>query len=128
MTTLWAILQGIEWDVNRLDSFECLLVRDAGERLIHRLPEALVSRLATAGEETVTDAVEKWAGIDELACDPSEIQPVLDALVRLSRRSQETKRNLYLWNCLTSADGTERRAADQYLPLPRTYHAPTSGM
>jgi hypothetical protein len=100
ISTLGAILQGVEWDVDMMDAFECLLVRDGGERLIHRLPAGLVSELASADEQTLNDAAEKWARTDELECDPSDVQPILDGLFRLSRRSHETNRNVCLWNCV----------------------------
>jgi hypothetical protein len=100
LSTLWAILQEREWDVTTMDEFRCLLERDGGERLIHRFPAALVAQLATSDAGTLRLAAAAWAQTEELSCDPSDIQPVVDDLMRLARRAQETGKSLFVWNCV----------------------------
>src|SRR6185503_18948804 len=86
LSTLLAIMQGQEWDVDMMDEFTCLIERDGGERLIHRLPAALVSQLASVDQIELQRTIAAWAQTEELECKPSEIQPVVEDLVRLSRR------------------------------------------
>jgi len=99
LSTLWAILRGVEWDVALMDEFPCLQV-DGGERLIHKLPSAMVQQLAGLSPERVAAVTSAWAATEELGCDPEEIKPVVDDLVRLSRRAGETDRSVHLWNCV----------------------------
>jgi|ERR1700722_646516 hypothetical protein len=101
LSTLWAKMRGIDWDVNLLDEFRpIVLVEDDGARTIHRLPVAMTAELAALTPEQVSSSAAKWATTDELACEPSEVQPIIEGLVRLARNASETKRNLYLWNCV----------------------------
>ena len=100
LSTLWAILQGREWDVSMMNDFQCILNEDEGERLIHRIPATVVSQLTQCDPEGLKRAASRWAQTDELACDPSDIEPLLETLIRLAHRAQETGKNLYLlWNC-----------------------------
>lgn len=100
LSTLWAIMRGIEWDVDMLDEFPCLLEIDGGERLIHSLPPAMVSELAALTPDRVASAASDWAATDEMDCDPKDIRPIVDDLVRLSRQASESGRGVYLWNSL----------------------------
>ena len=100
LSTLLAICQGRDWDVDMMDEFECVLERNGGERLIHRIPAALTSVLAAADQAVLRAATAAWAKTDELDCSPADVQPIVDDLVRLSRRAIETGKSLYLWNCL----------------------------
>jgi hypothetical protein len=38
LSTLWAKMRDLEWDVNSLDEFHAVLVQDDGERTIKRFP------------------------------------------------------------------------------------------
>ncbi len=100
LSTLWCIMRGIEWDVDSMDAFVCLLEVDGGERLIHRVPSEMVSDLTSQTPEQLTRITQEWAASEELDCKPFEIRPVVDDLVRLARLAGETGRSLYLWNCV----------------------------
>ncbi|MFN0051872.1 MAG: hypothetical protein ACKV0T_06755 [Planctomycetales bacterium] len=98
LSMLWSILRGIEWDVALLDEFPSLLQDESRGRYIHRLPPALVSELATLAPDRMAAVTSAWAATEELSCSPDEIQPVVDDLMRLSRRSLETSQSVYVWN------------------------------
>ena len=97
---LWSIIQGVEWDVAMMDKFPCLLEIDGGERLVHRFPAAMVSELASLSPDRVASVTSAWAATEELNCNPENIRPVVDDLVRLSRRAGETSQSVHLWNCV----------------------------
>ncbi|HKA43039.1 MAG TPA: hypothetical protein VKF40_13710 [Burkholderiales bacterium] len=100
LSSLWSIMRGMEWDVAMMGEFPCLLQIDGGERLVHRLPAAMVSGLAALSPDQVDSVTSAWAATEELSCSPEDIRPVVDDLVRLSRRASQTNRNVYLWNCV----------------------------
>jgi hypothetical protein len=64
LSTLWAIMQGTEWDVVLMDQFPELLGVEDGERLVHRLPSHMVETLAQMTQEGVLASSGKWAATD----------------------------------------------------------------
>jgi hypothetical protein len=100
LSILWSIMRGVEWDGAMMDEFPCLLQIDGGERLIHRLPSAMVSELAALPPDRAATITSAWAETEELSCDPADIRPVVDDLVRLSHRAGETGQSVHLWNCV----------------------------
>jgi hypothetical protein len=100
LSTLWAIMRGVEWDDSTMDDFVCLLQIGSGERLIHRFPVAMLAALGQLTQDRVRDVTAKWAATDELACTPADIQPVVEEMVRLARSATASGRGLYLWNCV----------------------------
>ncbi|MCE9638261.1 MAG: hypothetical protein K8T90_21375 [Planctomycetes bacterium] len=100
LSTLWAIMRGVEWDLATLDEFACRLQRDGGERLIYRLPTAMVADLVTLAPRGVPTLAAAWAATEELGWPPEAAVPVIQALVRLAGRATETGKGVYLWNCV----------------------------
>jgi hypothetical protein len=100
LSILWSIMQNVEWDVPMLDEFPCLLQISGGERLIHRIPQAMITELAELSPDRVALVTSAWAAIEELNCSPEDIRPVVDDLVHLARLATEMNRGLYLWNCI----------------------------
>ena len=100
LSTLWSIMRGVDWDVALMDEFPCLLQIDGGERLIQRIPAPMVSELAGLSQERIATVTTAWAATEEISGDPADIRPVVDDLVRLSRKAGESGRGLYLWNCV----------------------------
>ena len=98
LSVLWSIMRGIEWDEASLDLFECLLEKDGGERLIHRLPAEMVTELSRLSPDQVAAVSPQWAAIEELAWPPEAGRPVVEDLVRLSRQATEDCGSVYLWN------------------------------
>src|SRR5437667_8137551 len=66
LSILWSLMRGTEWDEASLDDFQCLLERDGGERLIHRIPAEMVGELARLSPDQIAVLSPKWAGIEEL--------------------------------------------------------------
>ena len=99
-STLWAIMRGVEWDVAMMDDFACLLEKDGGERLVHSFQPAMLAALGQLTPDQIREVAGKWAATDELACSPADIQPVIEALVRLAHSATASGRSPYLWNCV----------------------------
>lgn len=100
LSTLWAIIRGIEWDGALIDDFACLFQVDGGERLIHSFPAAMVTTLGRLTDEQIRDCSAKWAATEELSCSPSEIQPIVEAISRLACSAASSGRGLFIWNCI----------------------------
>jgi hypothetical protein len=99
LSTLWAKIRGIEWDVNSLDEFHSVLVKDGGERCIKRLPTSMTDELARLTPEQISSASAHWAATDEMACEAADVQPIIEGLVRLAKIASAQDRRLYFWNC-----------------------------
>ena len=100
LSTLWAAMRNEQWNVALMKQFDCLLQKDGGERLIHKLPSAMVTDLAKFNSEQIQAAAAKWAATDELKCKPSDVQPIIESLVNLSQQAIQKSQNIYLWNCV----------------------------
>jgi hypothetical protein len=100
LSMLWALLQGREWDVDLLDSFTNVLMRDGGERMIARLPDEFLYDVMAADEEKAAEAVRQWAATEELDCEPAQLKPFFNDLRRLADTAVCSGRGLYLWNCV----------------------------
>ena len=100
LSTLWAIMQGTEWEVGLMDEFPELLGLDDGERFVHRLPKVMIEALARMTREGVLASSAKWAATDELRCPPSDVQPIIEDLIQLSQEASAKDKCVYLWNSL----------------------------
>ena len=100
LSTLSAIIQKKEWDAAMMDEFPEVLIVDGGERLIYEIPSATIERFAILSEDEISSAAVAWSKTEELACEAEDIQPVIEEIVRLSKRALETERSLYLWICV----------------------------
>lgn len=100
LSTLWAIIRGVEFDITMLGHFTCLLTVDGGERLVHSFPLLLVVALSQLTPEQIRDVSTKWAATEELACPTSDIQPIIKEMIRLACAATASGRGLYLWNSL----------------------------
>lgn len=99
MGTLWALLEGEPWDIDRHMLQEILLTHE-GETWLERFPDALVQRLAHATPAQLAGVLVEWAKTEELACEPSELQPVLDDLQSLARDALNSGKFVYLWGSM----------------------------
>ena len=100
LSTLWAGMRNIKWDVNLLDDFRNVFTQDEGERLICRLPAAMTAELARLTPNEISSNAGKWAATDEMKCDPADVEPLIEGLVSLAKKAAESGRNVYLWNCV----------------------------
>lgn len=100
-STLWAIIEGKPWEEAHMDAFETVLEKNGGDRMISLFPEKLVELAAALDEAGITSASEEWAETDELEhCEPEELRTAIEELRRVARVAKESKRGLYLWNCV----------------------------
>jgi hypothetical protein len=97
--TLWAILAGVDWDVNK-HMLEEALIGEEGEFWLFRFPDELTSLLAGASAELLASATGAWAKTDEMGWDPQELQPVVEDLHGLAKRAIAEQKAVYLWGCL----------------------------
>jgi hypothetical protein len=99
LSTLWAGMRNTKWDVSFFERFPKILIQDEGERVIVRLPSEMTAELARLTPAEISGNAAKWAATDEMRCQPADVQPIIEGLVRLARNASESGRNIYLWNC-----------------------------
>jgi hypothetical protein len=97
--TLWAILEGIEWNVKK-HMPESIYLGDEGESWLCRFPVELAKLLANSTVVALESASVHWAKTEELDCDPADLRPLLDDLQSLARQAGANGKSVYLWGCL----------------------------
>lgn len=100
LSMLWAFLQCHEWNVDLMDSFTNVLLRDGGERMIFRLPDEFLYDVMAADDGKAGEVVRQWAATEEVGCDPAEVRPFFEGLKRLAEIAVCSGRGVYLWNCV----------------------------
>jgi hypothetical protein len=100
LSTLWAGVRGVPWSVDLLDEFPKVLSEDGGERVICRLPAAMATEMANLRADQIASTAAKWAATDEMRCQPADVRPIIEGLVRLAKKASDTGRSLYFWNSL----------------------------
>jgi hypothetical protein len=98
LSTLWAAILGVKWDVKSLRQFINVFHTDGGERLICRLPAAMLSDLAKLTPEQISAAAEPWAATAEMRCEPADAHSIIEGLVVSGRKAAQTNQSVYLWN------------------------------
>jgi hypothetical protein len=96
---LWAIIANEKWDVSRHMTKNISNGRD-GESWLDRFPTEMVAAFASLTSESVETLSVAWAGTDELNCEASDVEPVIEDLRRLSRLSIDSGKGMYLWGSL----------------------------
>jgi hypothetical protein len=97
LSTLWAVLQGVDGDTDLMDEFDVVFEEDEGECVIQRLPAGMVAALADLSSDQIESIARKWGDADDI--EPHETAPgIVGDLVRLARRALETRQNVYLFN------------------------------
>jgi hypothetical protein len=100
-STLWAILEGKPWEEGHMDAFETVIEKEGGDRLISLVPAKLVELAANLNEAGISAAAEEWAQTDELEhCEAEDLVEAIEELRRVARVARDSKRGLYLWNCV----------------------------
>jgi len=94
---LWAIVEGEEWSPKR-HALEA--VGQPAETWLFRFPTPFLTRLAGLEATELQPLASKWAKIEELSCNPEDLQPVLRSLVSLAKSARETGRALFVWGSL----------------------------
>ena len=98
LSMLWALILGIKWEAKSLRQFINVFHTDNGERLICRLPAAMLHDLSSLTPQQVSSAAEKWAATTEMRCKPADSSSIIEGLIVSARRAKETKQSVYLWN------------------------------
>ncbi len=99
ITTLWAILEGKDWDVDR-HSLEYVDLGEDNDAWLNRFPDELTALLTQVDAQSLAPVLEQWANTEELSCEAAELHPVMEDLRRLAAEAVARKKSLYLWGCL----------------------------
>jgi hypothetical protein len=97
-STLWVAVLGVKWELKLMKPFTTIFHTDGGERLICRLPAALLNDLVKLTSEHVSGAADKWTATAEMRCKPSDALTIVEGLAVSARKAIETEQNVYLWN------------------------------
>ncbi|MGJ7502094.1 hypothetical protein ACSFBF_17185 [Variovorax sp. ZT5P49] len=99
ITTLWAIMEDKEWDVDR-HMLEYVELGEDNDAWLNRFPDELTTLLTQVDSASLVPVLERWANTEELACEPTELHPVMEDLRRLAAEAVGKKKSVYLWGCL----------------------------
>ncbi|MET3379229.1 MULTISPECIES: hypothetical protein [Variovorax] len=99
ITTLWAIMEGKEWDVDR-HMLEYVELGEDNDAWLNRFPDELTTLLTQVDSASLAPVLERWANTEELACEPTELHPVMEDLRRLAAEALARNKSVYLWGCL----------------------------
>lgn len=100
LSTLLAIIRGKDRNVAMMNEFPEIMIVNEGERVIFEIPHSAMTCFAALPESEFQVAAEAWSKTDELRCSAEDVRPVIEDIVRLSKRGQETNRLLFLWICI----------------------------
>lgn len=96
--TLWAILEGEEWDVDR----HMLATIDTGseETWLEEFPVQLVEALAAIDEKQIPKIATGWGKTEEIKSPGAELEPIIFDLRRLAKLSLSSRKPMFLWGSL----------------------------
>jgi hypothetical protein len=97
--TLWAILLGEEWDVDRHMLID-VAFGEGNESWLHQFQSEYVALLTKLDETTIDRVSDLWGRTEALSCASSDVRPVIEALARLSRQAVGESKGLYMWGSL----------------------------
>jgi hypothetical protein len=95
--TLWAILQGEEWTLEKHALRE---VVSREESWIHEFPGSYVEKLRTLGGSEMASAAAQWAATEEISSTADEVLPIIEQLVSLARSAAAKRKTLFVWVAL----------------------------
>jgi hypothetical protein len=98
LSTLWSIIERVEWDVKMMRLFPIVVALNVGERIVHEIPPAIVERLATLSMDEIARIAQGWATTLEMAPRADEVSAIVMDLVRLATRARASSRRLLLAN------------------------------
>jgi hypothetical protein len=92
--TLWAILEGEEWDPDKHLLTE---ITSTESSWVHQFPGRYLELLENLSDSTKRPVVAAWAATEELSAPPAEVAPVIDTLVALARSAIKKGQGLFVW-------------------------------
>jgi hypothetical protein len=95
--TLWAILEGVEWDP---ETHALAEIVGGEEAWIHEFPAGYVEKLCKLGAQESASAAVTWAATEEISAMPEEVLPIIGQLVALARAAAARNLRLFLWTSL----------------------------
>jgi len=95
--TLWAILEGTPWDVNKHSLSE---VASTESSWTFQFPQDYMDRLSRLDAKAIAPAAAAWSRTDELAGTRADLEPVIRQLVGLAQTAAEQGQGLFLWTAL----------------------------
>ena len=96
--TLWAILEGSAWNVEK-HMPEDIHFGDDADSWRYRFPGELTNLLANTDEHGLASAAKAWAKTEELDCNPDDLKPVLDDLRAVAQQEKSKEKYSDLWGC-----------------------------
>jgi len=95
--TLWAILEGTPWDVNKHSLSE---VASTESSWTFQFPQGYMDTLSRLDAKAIAPAAAAWARTDELAGTRADLEPVIRQLVGLAQTAAKQGQGLFLWTAL----------------------------
>lgn len=92
--TLWAILEGEEWDV---EDHALREVASTDASWIHEFPDPYLDLLTRLTATAMHQAAAEWARTEEMAGSAADVFPILEQLVTLSRSAVRKGQRLFVW-------------------------------
>jgi hypothetical protein len=106
---LWAILEGVPWDVDR-HLLDTQIPDDVADHIddedfevsswTEKFPTAFVRQLSLISDGLIGAIAERWGQCEELNCAGSELTETINDLRLLAQTAIETERDLFLWGSL----------------------------
>lgn len=82
LSNLFSIITGEEFD---FDQHELLPLEEGTEVDLIELPARFVSALACIEKNNIPKISIQWSETEELACDPKDLEPIVESLISLSK-------------------------------------------
>ena len=95
--TLWAILEGTPWDVNKHSLSEVAATESSWT---FQFPPGYMDRLSRLDLKAIAPAAAAWSRTDELAGTRTDLEPVIRKLVGLAQTAAKQGQGLFLWTAL----------------------------
>jgi hypothetical protein len=98
LSTLWAIIEGSEWDVKMMRLFPIVTAVSVGDQIVHEIPSPIAERLAAMSQDDIARIAQMWTTTVEMSLRGDETGQIVGELARLSARALATRRGFFLAN------------------------------
>jgi hypothetical protein len=97
--TLWAIIEGAEWEVER-HMLRNLAHTEEGGTWLEEFPQELVRLLAALDTQLILPISTAWGETEELNCPGEELAPIVTELKHLAGLALNREKGMFLWGSL----------------------------